>query len=72
MLRKDEFDDWMQHPVTEMFRKHLKTMMDGITEDWANGIFTAESSEGTAQLNAAALGQVRLIHDILNLTEEDI
>jgi len=41
-------------------------------EDWAAGIFTAESAEGTAQKNAVALGQLQVFEDLLTLTEEEL
>jgi hypothetical protein len=71
-LTSEDFDDWLTNPVTEVFRKHLGKMVEQTKGDWASGLYTAESSEGTAQKNAVALGSIRILEDILNITYEDL
>ena len=71
-VNKEEWSEWMQHPVTSAFFKHLRHLQGTIQDDWAAGIYTSESSEGTAQKNAVALGQYRLIEDLLSTNEEDL
>ena len=71
-VNSEEWNEWLGHPVTEIYRGYLKELLLKIMEDWASGIYTDESAEGTAQKNAVALGQYRQIEDLLNLTEEDL
>jgi hypothetical protein len=68
----DEFAEWMQHPVTEKYREYLGKLRLEIMENWAAGMYTSESSEGTAQKNAVGLGQLQLLEDLLNLTHEEM
>jgi hypothetical protein len=72
MLNHDEYNDWLQHPVTEKYREYLRKLRVDIMENWASGQYTAESAEGTAQKNAVGLGQLQLVEDLLTLTHEDI
>lgn len=71
-VNKEEWSEWLQHPVTVAYRKGLIAMKGAIQNDWAAGVYTAESSEGTAQRNAVALGQFRLLEDLLSLDEESL
>lgn len=71
-MNQEEYNDWLQHPVTEIYRSYLSKMRMTIMEDWASGVFTAESAEGTAQKNAVGLGQLQLVEDLLNLTHEEL
>ena len=41
-------------------------------EQWSQGQFTSESTEGTAQMNAKALGAVQLIEELLETDYERI
>lgn len=71
-VNKEEWNEWLQHPVTVAFREHLASLKERIKEDWAAGFFTDESSEGTAQKNAVALGQHQLLEDLLLTDEENL
>lgn len=66
----DEVKGWMHHPVTEAHLKRLKEAQEEIKESWANGVYTTESIEGTAQKNAEAIGAYRQIDQILIDIEE--
>jgi hypothetical protein len=68
----EEFSEWLLQPMTVAYMSYLKELKRSTMEDWAAGLYTAESAEGTAQKNAVALGQIRLIEDLLTLTVEDI
>ena len=61
------FQEWKALPQTEAFFRHLKACRQATLESWADWRFTAESVEGTGQLNAKMLGYVELIDQILNL-----
>jgi hypothetical protein len=63
-LTQEEFLEWKSNPVTSKFFIYLNDTRKEILEAWAEGTFTSESSDGTIQLNAAALGKVRLLADL--------
>lgn len=50
--------EWREHPVTEYFIKALSEEVQELKDLWATGSFTAESAEGTAQINSLSLGKV--------------
>jgi hypothetical protein len=74
-MNKEVIGGWLMHPVTEKHIKRLIEAKEDIKENWANGAYTAESMEGTAQLNAEAVGAIRQIDQILididNMEVED-
>jgi hypothetical protein len=72
MITKNEFEEWLLHPVTQDFKKLLKYKREDIKERWANGNFTAESADGTKQLNAEALGWVWMLEQVLALDYEGL
>lgn len=58
--------EWLNHPSTKAL---IQDLVDGINEAmdcWSNGDYTAETSEGTAQRNAKALGGVQTLQSILS------
>lgn len=65
MLTKAQIQEWQTSKVTQDFITALKSDRDNILDNWASGQYTAETSEGTAQLNASALGQVRALDDVI-------
>lgn len=70
--RDQEFLEWKKHPVTELLFQYLKARRTAILEAWAAGQFTAESSEGTSQQNAKALGLMEAIEGILYMEADDL
>lgn len=71
-VNKEEWSEWLQHPVTVAYRRHMTERLREIQDEWAAGVYTSESSEGTAQRNAVALGQYRLLQDLLTTDEESL
>lgn len=71
-VNNEEWLEWLGHPVTQIFRDYMKELQAEVQENWAAGMYTAESSEGTAQKNAVALGQFRLLEDLLQVDEESL
>ena len=69
---KEEWDEWLQHPVTIEFRKAMQTRLDELKNDWANGGYTTETVDGTAQLNARSLGKAQMLSDLLEATYEGV
>lgn len=73
ILTKEMFDDWLQHPVTEMLRAVVApNLRKALHEAWEAGNLTAESVEGTAQLNARAIGEAKAWRKIEQMTYEDM
>lgn len=68
----DEWKEWKQHEVTKEFFDSIKARIEEKKEDWANGNFTTESSDGTVQKNAAAVGAVAALSDLLETSYEGV
>lgn len=58
---------WMKQPETKAFFDELEVMREEIVAAWAAGSLTRESADGTAALQAKALGQVQMLDAILDL-----
>lgn len=71
MLSNDEIIQWRSHPCTKaLLWGMVYTEMD-YHDKWRNGTFTAPEAEGTAQLNAKALGALEVIDTLKrNILEE--
>jgi hypothetical protein len=41
-----------------------------VKEEWANGTYTAGDVQGTIQLNSEAIGKVKLLDDLSELSYE--
>lgn len=67
---RSELQEWLNHQCTLELQQRLKEEYDTIVDMWANGAFTNESSDGTAQANAEALGRVKAISAFLDMMEE--
>jgi hypothetical protein len=65
-MTQQEWQEWMNHPVTQEFRSHLKRAKLEAQECWANRQFQTEGD------NQFALGGVYAINQILELEYEDI
>ena len=64
---EEEFLAWLSHPVTQSFRVLLEHWKEGLKEQWAQGGFQSEDYEVTLQANNQALGQVRLLTELIEL-----
>lgn len=74
ILTEEEVLEWKSHQVTKEWFKYLKRLREDMKDAWSNGVFTGESSEATAQLNANALGKIQMLADLLEsdfLTTEE-
>lgn len=57
--------DWAHHPVTEEFLQQLVDSKQDTMEAWAAEKFTAHTPEGTAVVNATALGGIRVLDQLI-------
>ena len=69
VVPKEEFQEWLQHPVTQAFRKYLSNNIRDFQEGWSNGAFTGATSDETIQLNSKAIGQIQILQNILEIDE---
>lgn len=58
--------------MTEQLFKNLRNRKRQIQIDWASSLYVGDTSDQTIQRNAAALGEVHAIEDLLELTFEEI
>lgn len=57
---------WANLKETKAFQAALEERELGIMEDWSNEVFVAEAADVTLQKNAAALGRIQAIQDIID------
>ena len=57
MLTPDEFNAWLEHPVTKLVRECMRKRRADIAELMLAGRFTHEDPGATAQDTAAAIGE---------------
>ncbi len=72
LLSEEAWKDWLQHPVTQGLRAWLTRRREQEKERWADGDFVGDSSEATAILQTAAIGQCKLCAELLALEYEDL
>jgi hypothetical protein len=76
VLHEEEFQEWLQHPVTEALRAWARREKESFKEQWASGAFTDQGQFATAILNAKAIGNCEALERVANiefdqLKEED-
>lgn len=69
---REEYLEWLRHPVTQAYRQFLRTRLQESKDMWAEGCFTRESVEGTVQLNANALGRAEILARLIDLEWETL
>lgn len=68
---KEMYDDWLQHPITQLYRQLLEEWQRAIKEQWAAGAFQKEQPLETAVANAQALGELRQLKELSELDYEE-
>lgn len=64
LVEKPERLEWLNHPVTQALILRLATEeLDGAAH-WAEGDYTAETADQTAQLNARELGKCQALGEV--------
>jgi hypothetical protein len=71
-VTEEEFKLWLEDPVTKLLRLYAATERMRLMESWATGGQTSESADGTAQLNAQAIGKCVAYMDIAQINWTDI
>lgn len=68
----EEWDAWVNNPVTKIFRNYLHHRLMGNQRAWVNGSFTHPSGDGTLQMNAGAIASCQLMVELLQLTSDEV
>ena len=71
-ITDEDYAAWLDHPVTEMFLRYCNAKRFELMNQWAQGHFTDSKHEGTAQMNAEALGKAQVYGELLALQFEQI
>jgi Sec-independent protein translocase protein TatA len=71
-MSESDFKEWLLHPVTVEFRKAMSNRREELKEDLAEGAFTTETVDGTAQQTAKAIGQIQMLKDLLETTYKNV
>jgi hypothetical protein len=56
MIEKEEFNAWLQHPVTEALRALLNAKREELRQAWEGGSFTDYEKDGTILTNVGNMG----------------
>lgn len=67
VVKKEEWDGWLEHPVTKVFRTLLLMRREEIKEQLALGVFTDGEAVGNALLYGKAIGGAKALADLLEL-----
>jgi hypothetical protein len=71
-LKQSDFDEWIHSPVTQGVFTWLEKLIQEDHRKWEDGLLTAESYEGTLQLNSEAIGRCKVLRTILELDFEQL
>jgi len=69
-ISQEERSNWLQHPLTKSLLLTLKGDYLDYHSAWESGAFTSESSDGSSQQNAKALGSLEAIRLLANYIED--
>ena len=69
LTSQSERKSWLTHPCTRAQIYFLQAELLELLEGWGSGNYTAESVEGTVQLNSEALGKYQQMSWILDWVE---
>jgi len=66
----EQASSWLGQPTGEYYQAQLAEKIEEIKDNWANGLYTGNGAEETAQLNAEAIGEIQGIGEAIVLLEE--
>lgn len=69
-LREELHLGWLEHPRTQELLRILEDWLEQERDKWEDGLLTAESKDGTLQLNAEAIGACQRVRKILGLCRD--
>ncbi len=71
-MNEEGFKAWRENPDTKAFFRYLWHCRLMAMEEWARRKFTSDDAAKGAEANAYALGGVKVITDMLDVTYDDI
>lgn len=71
-LQESLWNEWKQHPQTQIFFKLLRKQYEETKEDWAAKAFIGNSAEETVAKNAYALGGVMMLREMISKTTAEL
>lgn len=71
-LQESSWNEWKQHPQTQIFFKLLRRQYEETKEDWASEAFVGSNGEETVAKTAYALGGVRILRTLINKTAAEL
>lgn len=71
-MNEEFFSDWLLHPVTKAFHRHLQERREGILDLWSRGGFQGDTEFKNACLQAAGVRECQVLSDLLSLTVQDL
>jgi hypothetical protein len=63
---QEEYQSLRLNPGFQLFKKYMEKLKEEIKKEWSEGRYTAESAEGTVQLNAKQIGKVEMLNHLLD------
>lgn len=67
---KDEFDDWLRHPVTKAVKEMLLAKREQMRQDWEGGSFSDYDKSAMILINVGNLGTCKGWALVTDLTHE--
>src|SRR6266403_2152908 len=68
----EAFNNWLEHPVTQALRAHLRAERLEVMELWARGQFTHEDGDQTLQDNSNGIGTCQALQHIIDIGHDDL
>ena len=66
-VTKEDFSDWLRHPVTQAWQQYLVNLRERGKEEWAQEGYLSENRDATLQRNAAGLARVQLLAALVDV-----
>lgn len=63
--------EWKQHEQTRDYVSRLKTAIVEAQENWAGGLYTHATADGTLQKNSEMIGFIMGLRQAIELIEEN-
>lgn len=70
MISEQEFNDWLQHPVTKAVKELLEAKREELRQQWEGGAFTDWDASTMALTNVGNIGTCRGYAFVMDLNYE--
>ena len=72
MIEREEFSEWLLHPVTKVVLNALRQKREDMKNDWEGGSFADYTKDATILVNVGNLGTCKGYAWITDLTYEQL